>query len=598
MSKITRSTFLKQSLKTGAIVWLSPSLLTRAASTNYYRPEAELMQRLVAANDGVVEKLLATSFDKRDFNRKIGYDVALLTASYCHQQSRYYHDASLLLPIEKLTQHLLSAQAPDGTVNVGNLESPPDTAFIVEIVTPAAFVLQSENGNAVRLIRDNLKAFLVKTGDALTVGGLHTPNHRWVICAALARINALYPNRRYVARIEEWLAEGVFINADGNYPERSRIYSYVENTAFLSIGRLLNKPHLYAPVRKNLAATWYYMEPNGELVANDSRRQDQYVWKQQDPNSPLTILSYYLLYRYMAINDKSSTFAGIAKTIEQVKGFDERVLNRALIHFMEEPMLQKELPAAAAPETNFEKLFTQSHLLRIRRNDRTTTLFGGTDQPVMIASGRSSSPDFFGFRKGEALLKYMRLSTSFFSTGYFYSDGLKKVGNTWVLQKKLSVPYYQPIPKQLRKVDGDYTLSESIDGRFWNKMDFKNRPVSNVKVLDTTIFLTETNGSNELHFEVKGQAEVRITIELCFKEGGKLTGVAEGENGNNFLEEGMGTYQLGQDAITFGPGANNHKAITNLGGERYSTHFGNLQTEGMRVYITGVTPFKHKLVFS
>jgi hypothetical protein len=34
-----------------------------------------------------------------------------------------------------------------------------------------------------------------------------------------------------------------------------------------------------------------------------------------------------------------------------------------------------------------------------------------------------------------------------------------------------------------------------------------------------------------------------------------------------------------------------------LEGERYSTHFGSLRTDGMHVYITGKTPFQHRLQF-
>lgn len=597
MSKISRNTFLKQSIKAGAIVFLSPSLLTKAAANGSIFSKDDLMERLVPANDAQVEKLLQTSFDKRDFGRRIGYDITVLTASYCCKSSRYYHDSSLTAPLEKLVQHLLNAQAPDGTVNVGNLESPPDTAFIVEIVTAAAFPLQKESTEAVKVLKNNLKTFLTNAGDALSVGGVHTPNHRWVICAALAKINELYPNKKYVERIEDWLGEGIYINSDGNYPERSRIYSYVENTAFLTIARLLKKPFLFTAVRKNLSATYYYMEPNGDLVANDSRRQDQYSWKQPDSNTPLTILNYYLLYRYMAIKENSNTFAAIVKFMEQITGFEERILNRNLIYFLEEPLLQEDVPEAAAPEVNYEKLFTQSNLLRVRRNAITTTLFGGADLPIVVASGRSNSPDFYSYRKGLAVLKYMRLSTNFFSTGYFYSEGIKKAGNSYILHKKLEVPYYQPLAGKLRKADGDYRLSESIDGRFWNKMDFKNRPVSNLKTLETTILFIETGGKNELTFDLKGQPGVQVTIELCFKEGGKLTGVSEAENGNSFLENGVGEYTLGDDSIRFGPGAVSHKSITNLEGERYSTHFGNLRTEGLHVYLTGITPFKHKLTF-
>jgi hypothetical protein len=269
-----------------------------------------------------------------------------------------------------------------------------------------------------------------------------------------------------------------------------------------------------------------------------------------------------------------------------------------LFHFLENSLLQQSLPQPMAPSDSYEKLLTTSKLLRIRRGNTTATLFGGVDWPLTIASGRSCSPNFFSYRKGNAILKYMRLSTSFFGLGYFYSDGLKKEGNKYVLHKKQSAPYYQPLPKKLRNSKGDYKLVPSTDDRFWNKMDFENRPLSNVKTQDTRISLTETNGAIELSIEVKGLKGVPVTIELCFAEGGKLNGVTPAANDNNFLETGEGAYEFGGDSITFGPGAVTHKTITSLEGEKYSTHFGSLRTDGMHVYITGVTPFTHTLNFS
>jgi hypothetical protein len=219
---------------------------------------------------------------------------------------------------------------------------------------------------------------------------------------------------------------------------------------------------------------------------------------------------------------------------------------------------------------------------------------------LIIASGRSNLPDFFSCRKGKAILKNMRLSTGFFSTGYFYSDGLVKNGNQYVLHKKLEVPYYQPLPKGLRNAKGDYTLSPSIDDRFWNKMDFAKRPVSNVKTLDTTITMVEKSGRVELTFLVTGMDGIAVTIELCFREGGKLSGVTESkaQPGNYFLESGTGSYSFEADTIEFGPGTVAGKTIANLEGERYSTHFGSLRTEGMHVYLTGKTPFNHNLIIS
>lgn len=596
MHKITRHIFLKHSLHMSALALAFPTnalVIKESFSPKSNAAEEDLFSRLVHANDQQVMQLLESKneIEISRYNRRLGYAFGILSASYVCPLSKYHQSPEVVAYLGKIVRFLLKEQRPDGTMNAGNLESPPDTAFLIELLCAGTSVLMENDAKALHDVKGEVKDFILKAGDALTVGGVHTPNHRWVICSALARTHALYPNEKYVNRIHEWLGEGVFIDRDGHYLERSRNYSEVVNRALITIARLLNMPSLLEPVRKNLTMTYYYMEPNGDLVTNDSRRQDQYGSK--------SMVAYYLHYRYLAIRDNSNEFAGITQLIEQLEGFEENIVNQSLVDFMEVPLLQKELPESTPPPVNFEKFFTTSSLARVRRGNTTTTIFGGVDWPLIIASGRSTSPDFFSFRKGEAILKYMRLSSRFFSMGYFRSEGIKKDGNKYVLYKKLEVPYYQPLPQDKRKADGDYTLSPSIDDRFWNKMAFEDRPTSNVKTLETTITIEENNGSNEVTFQVTGQDDVAVTIELCFKEGGVLSGVMASEDGkdNYFLEKGMGQYQLGEDTVHFGPGTLAHTYIRGLEGEKYSSHFGNLRTEGMHVYLTGITPFEHKLTF-
>lgn len=588
-----RNTFLKQGLKAGGAVLLAPYVAVNtvhaAAALQIPGMAEDLMPGMVAANDKQVDKLLA---DMRAgitaTGRKIGFDFATMAASYVSPGSVHYQSTLVQQGFEKLILLMSSLQAEDGTLNFGNLESPPDTAFLVEPLAAAAALLRPMHGTAIESINKGVQQFLVKCGSALSKGGVHTPNHRWLVCSALSGINALYPSQQYINRIEDWLAEGVYIDADGHYSERSVNYAVVENTAFLTVGRLMNKPVLFEPVRKNLQMTWYYMEPDGQVVTVDSRRQDQYASK--------NMVAFYMQYRWLAIKDNNRLFAGIVQLIEQQKGFEEEIINKCLFQFLENPLLQQRLPESTPPPLQYEKLFSTSSILRLRNNDTSTTLFGGADWPLIIASGRSDSPDFYRYRKGNAVLKSMRLSAEFFSMGFFYSDGLKKEGNRYVLHKRLDIPYYQPLPANKRNKKGDYTLSPSVDGRFWSKMDFANRPVSNVKTLDTKISFAAVDGTDELVFEITGQPGVPVTLELCFMEGGQLSGVVPADKGNYFLEKGMGKYEYGGNSIEFGPGAIAHKAINRLEGERYSTHFGSLRTEGMHVYITGVTPFKHTLV--
>ncbi len=597
MNKVSRNTFLRQmgviSMAGPFSSYLNTNKVGEDSGAESFDSDESLFQRLVKANDEEVRKLLkAKDKGKNRYIRRLADDFATLAASCCCPGSAYYQNSQVVTQLENAAQLLLDAQLPDGTINAGNLGSPPDTAFVLWPTCAGMSVLMKDQSKALNNVKEAIKKFILNAGEACVVGGVHTANHRWVISAALALINALYPDRKYVDRINDWLGEGIFNDKDGHFQERSRNYSEVIDTALIVLSRLLNRDDLLEPVRSNLEMTYYYMEPDGELVTTDARRQDQY--------SSISILAYYKHYRYLAIKDKNSMFAAITELIENFDGFEEQVLSHSLVDFLEVPLLQKDLPARTSLPVNYEKFMETTSLARIRREKQTTTIFGGVDWPLIIASGRSTNPNFFSFRKGSAILKYMRLSPRFFSTGYFRSDGLKKEDSKYILYKKLEVPYYQPLPKDKRKKDGDYKLSESIDGRFWNKMDFEDRPVSNVKTLETTITVEEPEGKNEVSFYVSGSENVLVTLELCFKEGGELQGIIPSNDNptDYFLKEGMGKYQYGDDFIQFGPGTFEHQYIHNLESEDYHKHFGSLRTDGMHVYLTGKTPFSHKLTFA
>ncbi|GAB4023289.1 hypothetical protein [Spirosoma koreense] len=587
METITRKSFLHQFLSAGALVGLS-SGTTWGAWPSDWLADA-FYPKMVAANNAEVARLMQTlATDITEVKRRSGYDLANLAAAFCEPTSQYYQKTELATSMTKIIRFLLKAQHTDGTLDFGNLASPPDTAFILEPLCAAATILRQNSQPALTEVKAGLKDFIVKAGEALKTGGVHTPNHRWVVSAALAKINALYPDPGYLKRIHEWLSEGVFIDDEGNYLERSMNYSAVIDRALVTMARLLSMPKLLEPVRKNLMLVYYHCEPNGELVTVDSRRQDQFA--------PIGILNFYHDYQYLAIQDTNPEFAAIAQFIQTLPGFTERLLPDLLVYYLEEPIYKKPAPAPKAPSVNFEKFFRQTNLVRIRHNTTTTTLFGGADFPIIIASGRSTSPNFFSFRKGAAILKYMRLSTDFFSTGYFHSQGITHANGKYTLHQKLEVPYYQPLPANYKRADGNYAHSPSTDGRFWNKMDFGHRPQSNVKTLETTIVAEEKNGSNKLTFSVKSEAGVHVTIELCFREGGSLTGLTKLAGTDNYaLEQGSGEYKTGEDSITFGPGSFKHSKLTGLEGELYSSHFGSLRTDGVHVYLTGITPFEHTL---
>lgn len=597
MNKISRGEFLKLGSLSllGALV--SDAVLANDSffSAATAKVDEALMKKLILHNDAYVKNI----FQKAEVNsdvrlsnfRPVAANIAAMTASVSHPKSEFYKSEIVAERLNQAADIMLKGQYSDGTVDAGgNRQSPPDTAFVLEYLCSAAMVLKHNKQKNLDSVKEKLKKFIQNAGEAMITGGVHTPNHRWVVSAALANINSLYPDVRYINRIEQWLAEGVYLNQDGHYSERSGIYSAVIDKALITMARLLNKPELLNMVQKNLTTTYYYTEANGDLVTVDSKRQDQFM--------DITVTKFYLQYRYMAIHTGNPMFTYMVNLIEKNPDFAHYILSDSLIAFMENPELQQQIPAEVKLENDFEKFFVLSNLARIRRGKTSITLFGGNDIPVQIVSGRSSNPNFLMYRKGDAILKYLRLSSSFFRMGYFSSEGIEKTGNKYILKETKEADYYQPLAEEFRKADGDYQLSESKDRRFWNKMDFENRTASNVKKQTTVIEIEENNGALSLDFKVDGPPNIEITIELCFKEGTEIAGATLGEKGNYFLKSGFAKASMGTDSIELGPGICEHQNVNNLDSEEYTYHQGTLHTDGVHVYITGFTPFQHKMTIS
>jgi len=214
-----RNTFIKMT-SLATLAALSNNLFAAiplAVNNHHFVLDDDMMKRLATANDKQVEALLrSVSADNFIFSRKVGSDLACLAASYCYTGSAYYQSALIVPKLEILIEGLEKCQTADGTFNnSANPESPPDTAFLIEYLNAAAAILIKNNSDAITNINSRIKKIIVRSGETLVTGGIHTPNHRWVVCAALAGIHAIYPNKKYIDRIEDWLGEGIFMDSDG-----------------------------------------------------------------------------------------------------------------------------------------------------------------------------------------------------------------------------------------------------------------------------------------------------------------------------------------------------------------------------------------------
>ncbi|KAK1179351.1 hypothetical protein B7755_015085 [Streptomyces sp. NBS 14/10] len=519
--------------------------------------------------------------------------LRLLASVHVWPDAGRHHDAALIAPMTELADALAAAQFDDGLYDQGAVHSPPDTGFSIVDLGLTYGLLEEDDDTSTRSIRATLKKILLKAGKGLAEGGVHTPNHRWKICAALARVNSFWPDESYTRRIDAWLAEGVDQYPAGQYSERSATYApIVTNPSLLTLARLTDRPELYACVRRNLEATLHLIEPNGEVETVHSRRQDQKTTKH--------VSEYWLQYRALALRDKDGRFAAVAETIQRRgadQTFDETPLGDFLAEVLDHPELAAPLPKATEAPGKFTFHDKECDLVRIGRGATRTSIFGGTDFPDVhaISSGLSTNPTFLKWRKGGAILDSLRLSPQFFSTGHFRAEDLVRTSDGWRLSAEVRAAFHLPLPPQHRRADGLYPLTD--DGRFWSAMDFPHRP-KQWRTLRTEVRLRESGGGWDLDFSV-GPSEVPLALELCFRPGGTLGGVepVAGQADTYQLVKGYGTYTVGDDVITFGPGNGSgpRQPATVDAGERYSWMAGSLNLSGIRVLITGRAPLSYRL---
>lgn len=476
-------------------------------------------------------------------------------------ESAHYQSKEVLKDVEEAAKAMLKMQHSDGTIDLlaTNFHSTPDTAFVLENIVPAYKFLKDSKTKGSETALESLKNFLKNAGEALTVGGIHTPNHRWVVSAALTKLNELFPDKRYLARIDQWLAEHIDLDPDGQYNEKStNSYSPIVNRSLIIMARGLNKPELLDPVRKNLMMTLYYVHPNGEVVTEASNRQDK--------GTIGNMSRYYYAYRLMALTDNNGEMAAMTRLIEKTSSKEQ--LAGYLDYFLEDPTLWRDLPADKPLPVSYAKAFPYSGVVRIRR--------GNWDSTIL-----SNNASWLTFHKGNAVLQAMRVSASFFGKGQFQSEKITQEGDTWVLKKSLEGPYYQPFSTDKIAPDGD-----------WDKMPRSNRRQSEVQELETVVRVKEANNGLEIEVNISGTDGVPVSFELIFRAGGIFAGVEKyAKKDNAYLLVGdAGSYSVGSDSIRFGPGKILHKGIQLRGALP--------AMDAPTVYLTGFTPFQHTIKLS
>jgi hypothetical protein len=114
--------------------------------------------------------------------------------------------------------------------------------------------------------------------------------------------------------------------------------------------------------------------------------------------------------------------------------------NAPLAQWLDFAELARELPETRALPETYTRVFPGMALARVRRGAMSATIYGGRDAStgLGLGSGLATNPTFFKFRKGAAVLESVRMTPAFFSTGFFYSDGLHVADGRYQLQQILT----------------------------------------------------------------------------------------------------------------------------------------------------------------
>ncbi|MBX2815285.1 MAG: hypothetical protein KTR24_04795 [Saprospiraceae bacterium] len=476
---------------------------------------------------------------------------------YLLTDSKWHHGDLLLERMQLAAEYLLRVQHDDGTIDLysTNFHSTPDVAFVVEPVALSLKLLRADASTSE--LRKRMTTWLLAAGDALSVGGIHTPNHRWVVSMALARINELFPNPKYLSRIDQWLSEGIDIDPDGQYTERSSsVYSPLTDRCLLTIALLTEHRDLAKPVRRNLEMSKYYLHLNGEVVTEASTRQDQYriAWP----------AAYHYPYLKLGLMLQDKGLLGMAEEIRDL--LTPRQLLRDLPYFLEDPSLLEQIPDGVSPPTRYFRFFSHSEVVRFRHDAFDVSVMG-------------SNPTLLTVMKKAIVLQAMRFSAAFFGKGQFISDEMLVEGNTISLRQTLSAPYYQPFEE------------DQIDGTgVWENMDRKKRDQSEVQYYQAEVRVTLEAHAIQISIQAGGTDHVPVSLELNFRSGGEVLNATkkEGASDDWMIAQRQSRYQLDQTVIDIVTDPTSSHTWTTLRGARP-------RLEGTNLYLTGFTPFETAL---
>lgn len=462
----------------------------------------ELLYRL----DSSLESLLAQQIRERDdpryggfwtqgFHvepRQSGFNLGEMITAFCTEGSRWYLSGRMAEAIRAVIAYMEQHQRPDGCFDLTpcNYASPPDTAFMINGLLNGWWLLERCSAPEADFIREPVYRLIDSASRGIAAGGFHTPNHRWAIASCLLCCEKITGNQALGERAREFLREGLDINEDGEFAERSSGgYNMVNDDQMIRLYLATGDRSYLEAAARNLEMMYCYFDPDASVFTNNSTRQDLGTKVYGD--------GYYILYLLVGYLLGRPELGAMAEWIWQDcrrRGTTPRGAEWLLL-FPDMDGYGADFPFMK-PFEHVDRLFPDSNIARIREGEWSCSLLNG-------------KPNCLYFQHGSFAM-YMTVYSNLCDRRNFLSDTLERTPTGYRMKSHAAGWYYLPFPEADRPDTSDW----------WAMDNPRKRPRIEGLPLDTTLDIVKRPDGIDLHIKTEGIDQLPLRMEFAFLPGG------------------------------------------------------------------------------
>lgn len=424
--------------------------------------------------------------------RESGFFLGEMLAAFCTADSRWHLSTRLAKAMQAVITYMQRHQRPDGCFDLTpcNYASPPDTAFMINALLNGWWLLEKCTAPEADFLREPVYQLIDSASRGIAAGGFHTPNHRWAISSCLLCCEKITGNKALGERAREFLREGLDINEDGEFAERSAgNYNQVNDDQMIRLYLATGEEGYLEAAAKNLEMMYCYFDPDHSVFTNNSTRQDL--------GKKVYAESYYSLYLLVGYFLKRPDLGAMAEWIWQ----DAR--RRGVIPpGVEWLLLFPEMDGYGAessfmrPFEHVDRLFPESDIARIREDKWSCSLLNGKANCLYFQHGSFSM--------------YMTIYSNLCDRRNFLSDTLERTATGYRMKSHAAGWYYLPFPEDKLPGTSD-----------WWAMDNPNtRPKTEGLPLDTILDIVKRPDGIDLHIKTEGIDQLPLRMEFSFLPGG------------------------------------------------------------------------------